>query len=59
MNGWYDTLLLLSECGDKDELEFICNVDILKIKYRDGTQYIQTGIKINKSSKINWEISED
>ena len=59
LNGWYDTLLLLSECRDKDELEFICNVDILKIKYQDYTQYIQTGIKINKSSKINWDINED
>ena len=57
--GWVDgALSILSKCKNQDGLEFICNVDILNIYYRNGVRYIQEGITMDQNSSIEWELSE-
>ena len=41
------------------ELEFICNVEILKIEYKSGLQYIKSGIQLPAKSKMEWILTEN
>ena len=55
---WHPNLLLLTDCHGHNELEFICNVDILNIQYDNGTEYHKQGIIMNKQSELSWDLSD-
>ena len=47
--GWNEYCSPLSKYKDKSKLEFIGNVDILNIEYKNADQYIKTGIFMEDS----------
>ena len=59
LSKWDPYLLSLAQCQNESELEFICNVNILNIEYKNGKQWNQTGINLNKQSEIVWDIDNN
>ena len=57
---WADGLLPLSKCKKKNlsELEFVCSVDVLSIKYQHGTQEIPQQITMPKETDITWYLNK-
>ena len=58
ITGWNPMCLSLSQCTDEEKLEFIACPHVLNIEYKDGSEYIKEGIKMNISSSIEWIFDE-
>ena len=60
LSRWTTGLLPLSLLNfmNVTKLEFICNIEILKIEYKAHSDYIKPGIQLSANSKIEWVLSK-